>query len=140
MMKDKPRILIVGHDDELSTQMRWALKSKYDVLWAENRGAALDVLKRDKPGVVTLDLGLSSDDGNAREGFLALTEILQVDPYIKVLVITQQGERKNGMEAIGQGAYDFLPKPVHFEELKVVIDRAIHVYLRDREWRDLSEK
>jgi two-component system NtrC family response regulator len=35
---DKPRILIVDDDDEVRTQMRWALNSKYDVLMAEDRG------------------------------------------------------------------------------------------------------
>ena len=125
---DKPRILIVDDDDELRTQMRWALNSKYEVLLAEDRGTAIEALKRDKPGVVTLDLGLPPSPGDTREGFLALTEILQLDPLIKVLVITGQGEKENGMEAIGQGAYDFLPKPVMVEELKVIIDRAIHVY------------
>jgi two-component system NtrC family response regulator len=59
---------------------------------------------------------------------------------IKVLVITGQGEKENGMEAIGQGAYDFLPKPVSVEELKIIIDRAIHVQQLDRERRDLVEK
>jgi len=137
---DKPRILIVDDDDEVRTQMRWALNSKYDVLMAEDRGTALDVLKKDKPGVVTLDLGLPPSPGDTREGFLALTEILQVDPLIKVLVITGQGEKENGMEAIGQGAYDFLPKPVSVEELKIIIDRAIHVQQLDRERRDLVEK
>ena len=137
---DKPRILIVDDDDELRTQMRWALNSKYEVLLAEDRGTAIEALKRDKPGVVTLDLGLPPSPGDTREGFLALTEILQLDPLIKVLVITGQGEKENGMEAIGQGAYDFLPKPVMVEELKVIIDRAIHIQQLDRERRELVEK
>ena len=53
---DRPRVLIVDDDDELRTQMRWALNSRYEVLQAEDRASALDVLKREQPGVVTLDL------------------------------------------------------------------------------------
>src|SRR5262245_3138432 len=137
---EKPRILIVDDDDELRSQMRWALNSKYDVLMAEDRNSALDVVKKEKPGVVTLDLGLPPSPGDTREGFLALSEMLQFDPLLKVLVITGQGEKENGMEAIGQGAYDFLPKPVSVEELKVIIDRAIHVQQLDRERRELIER
>ena len=137
---ERNRILIVDDDDELRTQMRWALDSKYDVLLAEDRGTALDVLKREKPKVVTLDLGLPPCGGDNREGFLALTEFLLVDPFIKVLVFTGQDGKESGMDAIGQGAYDFLPKPVSVEELKVVIDRAIRVQHLDRERRDLAEK
>jgi len=137
---EKPRILIVDDDDELRSQMRWALNSKYDVLMAEDRNSALDVVRKERPGVVTLDLGLPPSPGDTREGFLALSEMLQCDPLLKVLVITGQGEKENGMEAIGQGAYDFLPKPVMVEELKIIIERAIYVQQLDRERRDLIEK
>jgi two-component system NtrC family response regulator len=137
---DRPRILIVDDDDEVRAQMRWALNSRYDVLLAEDRGSALDVLKRESPGVVTLDLGLPPSPGDTREGFLALSEMLQLNPLVKVLVITGQSEKENGLEAIGQGAYDFLAKPVNVEELKVIIDRAIHVQQLDRERRALIEK
>ena len=137
---DRPRILIVDDDDEVRAQMRWALNSRYDVLLAEDRIGALEVLKRDTPGVVTLDLGLPPSPGDTREGFLALSEMLQVNPLVKVLVITGQSEKENGIEAIGQGAYDFLAKPVNVDELKVIIDRAIHVQQLDRERRALVEK
>jgi two-component system NtrC family response regulator len=137
---DRPKILIVDDDDEVRAQMRWALNSRYDVLLAEDRISALEVLKRDAPGVVTLDLGLPPSPGDTREGFLALSEMLQVNPLVKIMVITGQSEKENGIEAIGQGAYDFLAKPVNVDELKVIIDRAIHVQQLDRERRALVEK
>jgi len=124
---EKTRILIVDDDDEVRTQMKWALTSHYDVLLAEDRQAGLELLKRDKPGVVTLDLGLPPSPGDTREGFLALTDMLQVDPLLKILVVTGQDEKENGMEAIGLGAYDFFCKPVNIDELKVVLDRAVHI-------------
>ena len=43
---ERPRILIIDDDDEVRAQMRWALNSRYDVLLAEDRASALDVLKR----------------------------------------------------------------------------------------------
>jgi two-component system, NtrC family, response regulator len=137
---DRPRILIVDDDDEVRSQMRWALNSRYEVLLAEDRASAIDVLQKDEPGVVTLDLGLPPSPGDTREGFLALAEILQMHPLTKVLVITGQSEKENGIEAIGQGAYDFLAKPVNVDELKVIIDRAIHVQQLDRERRELLDK
>jgi two-component system NtrC family response regulator len=136
---DKPRILIVEDDDEVRNQMRWALSPHYDVLLAENRSGALQVLKNEKPGAVTLDLGLPPSPGDTREGFLALADLLQTDPLVKVLVVTGQDEKENGMEAIGQGAFDFFCKPVNIEELKVVLDRAIHVQELERERRELLE-
>src|SRR5215831_3204639 len=124
---DKPKILIVDDDDELRAQMKWGLSPYYEVLLAEDRASALEAVKRDKPGAVTLDLGLPPCAGDTREGFLALSDMLQTDPLLKVLVVTGQDEKENGIEAIGQGAYDFFCKPVNIDELKVVLDRAIRV-------------
>src|SRR6185436_7480062 len=45
----------------------------------------------------------------------------------KVVVVTGQDEKENGIEAIGLGAYDFFCKPVNIDELKVVVDRALRV-------------
>jgi two-component system, NtrC family, response regulator len=136
---DKPRILIVDDDDEVRTQMKWALSEHYDVLLAEDRPSALKLFHQDRPSVVTLDLGLPPSSGDTREGFLALSDLLQTDPLLKVLVITGQGDRENGMEAIGQGAFDFFSKPVNIDELKVVLDRAIYVQELERERRQLLE-
>jgi two-component system NtrC family response regulator len=124
---DKPKILIVDDDDELRAQMKWGLNPYYEVLLAEDRASALETVKKEKPGAVTLDLGLPPSAGDTREGFLALSDMLQTDPLLKVLVVTGQDEKENGIEAIGQGAYDFFCKPVNIDELKVVLDRAIRV-------------
>jgi two-component system NtrC family response regulator len=55
---------------------------------------------------------------------------------LKVVVITGQDEKGNGMQAIGQGAYDFFCKPVKIEELKIVLARALRVSRLEREHRD----
>jgi two-component system NtrC family response regulator len=124
---EKPKILIVDDNHELRSQMMWALNSYYDVLLAEDRPSAIQMVKDRKPTAVTLDLGLPPSAGDTTEGFLALADMLQIDPFLKVLVVTGQGEKQNGIEAIGQGAYDFFCKPVSIDELKVVLDRAILV-------------
>src|SRR5579862_627628 len=100
---DKPKILIVDDDDDVRTQMKWALSPHYDVSLAEDRATALEVLQKDKPRAVTLDLGLPPSPRDTREGFLALENMLRLDPLLKVLVVTGQDEKENGVEAIGQG-------------------------------------
>ena len=136
---DKPKLLIVDDDDEVRTQMKWALTAHYDVSLAEDRTSALQLLSRERPPVVTLDLGLPPSPGDTREGFLALADILQGDWQPKVVVITGQSERENGMEAIAQGAYDFFSKPVNIDELRVVLDRAVHVHRLDQERREMLD-
>jgi two-component system NtrC family response regulator len=136
---DKPKILIVDDDDEVRNQMKWAFMPRYDVVLAEDRAAALQLVQSEKPSAVTLDLGLPPCAGDTREGFLALADMLQIDPFLKVLVVTGQDEKQNGVEAIGLGAYDFFCKPVNVDELKIVLDRAIHVQGLERDRRELLE-
>jgi two-component system NtrC family response regulator len=134
---EKAKLLIVDDDDEVRTQMKWALAQQYDVFLAEDRKSALELLKQHRPAVVTLDLGLPPSPGDTREGFAALADMLHVDPSLKVIVITGQDERRNGMQAIGQGAHDFFCKPVKIEELRVILARAINVSQLERDHREL---
>ena len=136
---DKPGILIIDDDDEVRTQMKWALRQHYDVLLAEDRQSALKQLKEHRPAVVTLDLGLPPSPGDTREGFAALADLLHSDPSLKVIVITGQGEKSNGVQAIAQGAYDFFCKPVRAEELRIVLARALKVAELQREHREMLE-
>jgi len=136
----KPKLLIVEDDESVRTQMRWALVQEYEVLLAGDRPAALGVLENERPPVVTLDLGLPPDAGGTEEGFLALAEMLEFDPLIKVIIITGRGEKDNALKAIGLGAYDFFCKPIQTEELKVVLNRALYLSQIEHERRDLQEK
>jgi two-component system, NtrC family, response regulator len=124
---EKPRVLIVEDDEFVANQMKWALAQDNEVFLAEDRLSGLEVLRKEKPDVATLDLGLPPSPGDPTEGFLALGEMLQTDPMLKVMVITGQDEKENALNAIGQGAYDFFCKPVDIESLKVVISRAVRV-------------
>jgi two-component system NtrC family response regulator len=134
---DKPRILIVDDDDEVRTQMKWALSQQYEVLLAEDRPSALAKLKEHRPAVVTLDLGLPPSPGDTREGYATLADLLHSDPSLKVIVITGQDEKSNGMQAIAQGAYDFFCKPAKTEELRIVLARALKVAELQREHREM---
>jgi two-component system, NtrC family, response regulator len=136
----KPRLLIVDDDETIRTQMKWALLETFEVFLAENRVEALDLFTRERPTVVTLDLGLPPRPAETEEGFLALSAIREVDPWAKVIVITGQDERENALKAIGEGAYDFFCKPIRLEELNVVLSRAFYLARLEREHRELRER
>jgi two-component system NtrC family response regulator len=136
----KPRLLVVEDDSSIATQMKWALAEVYEVLLAEDRNSALEVVKEQNPPVVTLDLGLPPRPGEVEEGFLTLGEILAQDSLIKVIVITGQGEKGHALKAIGEGAYDFFCKPIQIDELKVVLSRAFYVSQLEREHRELQKR
>lgn len=137
---DNPKLLIVEDDEELRTQMKWALVRDYEVFLANDRPNALEILRSERPAVVTLDLGLPPHPEGVEEGFLALADMLEQDSLAKVIIITGQGEKDNALKAIGQGAYDFFCKPIQIDELKVVLSRAFHLSQLEMENRELQQK
>jgi two-component system, NtrC family, response regulator len=132
----KTRVLVTEDDDFVRSQMKWALATEYEVFVAEDRPAAMEILKKENPPLVTLDLGLPPSPGDTQQGFIALSDMLQFDPLLKIIVITGQGERGNALSAIGQGAYDFFCKPVDVEALKIVLGRAANIYQLEIENRE----
>jgi two-component system, NtrC family, response regulator len=137
MTKAQLKLLIVDDDSEIRSQMRWALEEEYEVLQAEDRGEAVDAVRREKPTLVCLDLGLPPQPAHVEEGFRTLEEILALNPLAKVAVITGQGDKANALEAVRRGAYDFFSKPIDIEVLRVVLRRAAYLYDLERENRRL---
>jgi len=137
---EKPRLLIVDDDEDLRTQMKWALAQDYEIFLAAERASALDVMRTKKAPVVILDLGLPPWPASVEEGFATLTDLLVMDPSIKVIIATGRGEKEHALKAIGEGAYDFLHKPVEIEELKVLLKRAFHLSVLEREYQDLQSR
>jgi len=136
----KPTLLIVDDDEEIRTQMKWALTRDYEIVQAGDRATALEQARASKPAVVLLDLGLPPHPTTPEEGLATLTELLAQDPQIKVVIISGQGEKTNALRAVGAGAYDFLGKPVEMEELKLLLKRCFHVALLEREYREMQQK
>lgn len=135
----KRRVLIVDDDEAIRTQTKWALNQDYDVCLAEDRRGALDVFAATPPAVTLLDLGLPPRPNGSEEGLAILSDILAIDNTAKIIVISGQSEKRNAIEAVGAGAYDFLCKPVEMDELKLVLRRCINVLDLEREYRQLQQ-
>ena len=136
----KPTLLIVDDDEEIRSQMKWAMTNDYEVVFAEDRPGALKAVAERKPQVVLLDLGLPPNPNNTQEGMAALSEILALDSLVKVIIVSGQGEKTNALHAIGAGAYDFLTKPTELDELKVILKRTFHVAALERDYRELQTR
>lgn len=137
---DKPKLLIVDDDESIRTSMKWALTGDYQVFLAQDRPSSLNALRTERPAVVTLDLGLPPNPREPVEGFRALADMLQMDPLVKIVVITGQDDKANAVKAVADGAYDFFCKPIQVEELKVVLKRAFNLYQLESENRDLQAR
>ncbi|MBI3805612.1 MAG: PEP-CTERM-box response regulator transcription factor [Nitrospirae bacterium] len=136
----KYKILIVDDDETIRQQMKWALTDEYEVFPAENRRTAIDLFRRELPPVVTLDLGLAPHPREATEGLLALSEMLEIDPRVKIIIVSGNADRANALKAIEQGAFDFFTKPIEIDEIRITLRRAIHVFQLEEENRQLKRR
>ena len=136
----KPKLLVVDDDQEIRTQMKWALSAEYEVTTADNRTDALEVFGGERPVIILLDLGLPPRPNEPDEGMATLSDLLAIDRQAKVIIISGQGEKKNAIQAVGAGAYDFLCKPVDIEELKLILRRCFYVVNLEKEYREMQRK
>ena len=135
-----PKLLIVDDDEEIRTQMKWALANDYDILLAGDRAGAVEAFAAARPLVVLLDLGLPPRPADPEEGLATLAELTALESLAKIIVITGQGEKGIGLRAIGGGAYDFMAKPVEMEELKILLKRVFHVAQLEVEIREMHRQ
>ncbi|VAX12666.1 Response regulatory protein [hydrothermal vent metagenome] len=132
-------LLVVEDNPGVQKQLKWSFEG-YDVVLAGDRVSALKQLKRIRPPVVTLDLGLPPDQTNASEGFATLTNILDLAPYTKVIVVTGNDDRESALKAVSLGAYDFYQKPIDPDVLGLIVDRAYNLYELEEENRKLAKQ
>lgn len=130
-----PALLIVEDDLALQKQLRWSL-DRFEAATASDANAAILQFRKLNPGVVTMDLGLPPDQDGTTEGFRLLERLLELDPYVKVIVLTGQNDQSNALRAVRMGAYDFLAKPVDPDVLSLTVERA----MRLRELQDENRR
>jgi two-component system NtrC family response regulator len=130
-------LLVVEDDLALQKQIKWAL-DRFDVVTASDRESALVQFRRHQPAVITMDLGLPPDPDSVSEGFRLLGQLLDLDPDVKVIVLTGQNDQSNALRAVAVGAYDFFAKPFEPELLALTIDRAYRMFELQSENRRLQ--
>jgi two-component system, NtrC family, response regulator len=137
MSEKKIPLLIVEDDEGLRRQYRWAF-AEFDILAAGSREEALSTFSRVMPPVAIVDLGLPPDPDGASEGLAALESMRQLAPASKIIIATGNENRQYALRAIELGAYDFYQKPIDIDVLRVIINRAVHLYDLEAENRRLA--
>ena len=114
-------ILVI--DDEKT--IRWSLgealkEAGYEVNEAESGELGLETFRNKSADLILLDMKLPGDSG-----LEILKQIRSVDPAVPVIMMTAYGEIETAVEAMRNGAYDFVLKPFALEKLKVTIAHAL---------------
>src|SRR5438094_34496 len=129
------RILVVDDEHTLRESCAGVLRHEgYDVTVCSRGQDALDLLKRRAFDVVLVDLYMTQVDGLA-----LLRAALGTNHDTIVIVMTGNPSVESSVEALRQGAFDYLPKPFSASHLQVLVGRAAHALLVARESRDQEE-
>ena len=124
---EKEKILVVDDEQGIREQLYWALNDQYEVHQASDSKTAIREVIEFKPAVITLDISLTGAE-DEREGIDLIGRILDTDHSVKIIMVSGHGQKENAIECINRGATDFFTKPIDLDDLKVVINRAIHIY------------
>ncbi len=128
------KILVVDDEPDLEPLMRQRMRrdvraGKYAFAFAHNGVEALELLRKNED----IDMVVSDINMPQMDGLTLLQQIPQVDPEIRSVIISAYGDMKNIRTAMNRGAFDFVTKPLDFEDLRVTIDRTLRHL---EEWRE----
>ena len=121
------RILVVDDEPDLEPlvlqRMRRSIRQgRYSFVFAHNGVEALE--KLDEAGGA-IDMVLSDINMPQMDGLALLEHIPDVAPDIRSVIISAYGDMKNIRAAMNRGAFDFITKPVDFDDLRVTIERTL---------------
>ncbi len=101
-------------------------KKKYDFVFAQNGLEALSKL------IELPDIGIILSDINMPEmdGLTLLTKLKELkNPGLKTVMVSAYGDMENIRTAMNRGAFDFVTKPINFEDLEITINKTIEEIL-----------
>ena len=135
-MSKKPDILIVDDDDAHRMMLKKLIGGwGYNVFEANDGRTAIEAVRQRPVDLVLMDIRMAEISG-----IEALERIRQLDAAVPVVIMTAYASVETAVSALKKGAYDYLTKPLNFDELQIVIARATehsalkkeNVYLKQR--------
>jgi two-component system response regulator HydG len=134
-MKTRNEILVVDDDLAHRTMLRTLLSGwGYAITEADDGQSAMEAVRSRPFDLILMDIRMIRVSG-----LEALTGIKAFNPAIPVVIMTAYASVETAVSALKKGAYDYLTKPLDFDELHITLERAMdHSHLR-KENRLLKE-
>jgi two-component system response regulator PilR (NtrC family) len=128
--------ILVADDDEIARDVISSLLSRegYPIVSAQDGIEAIRLLRMEKINLVITDLRMPGADG-----IEVLKHAVSSSPESAVVILTAYGTLDTTLEAIKQGAYDYLTKPFKIEEIIFLADKAFKSAVLVQENRELTK-
>ena len=125
-MQEPHKILVVDDEPDLEQLVRQRMRREirrglYEFVFARNGVEALDRLNGDQD----IHMVLSDINMPEMDGLTLLEQIPTVNPNIHAVVVSAYGDMENIRMAMNRGAFDFVIKPIDFEDLQLTIGRTL---------------
>lgn len=120
------KILVVDDEADLETLIKQKFRKKirggeYQFYFANNGKMALEKLA-EEPGI---DIVLSDINMPEMDGLTLLGKISETNPLIKTVIVSAYGDMENIRTAMNRGAFDFITKPINFQDLSLTIEKTL---------------
>jgi two-component system response regulator AtoC len=130
------RVLVVDDERKMRRVLQILLEQMgLESVAAENAEAALEMIGAEKMDLVLTDLKMPGMDG-----IELLKHIRVLDPDLPVIVLTAHGTVQTAVEAMKQGAFDYVLKPFDVEAVELIIHKALEMRQYRAENRYLREE
>jgi len=128
------KILVVDDETDLEMLIKQKFRQKirehqYEFVFAVNGNQALDKLKQQ----VDVEIVLSDINMPEMDGLTLLSKLNEISPLIKAVIVSAYGDMDNIRTAMNRGAFDFITKPVNFDDLQLTIEKTIKQVAQTKE-------
>jgi len=135
-MKVNQSILIVDDDLAHRTMLRKLMGGwGYEIFEADDGSVAIDEVRKRPFDLILMDIRMLKVSG-----LEALEQVKIINPAIPIIIMTAYASVETAVDALKKGAYDYLTKPLDFDELKIAINRATEHNLLKKENEYLKER
>jgi len=126
MLQQNGSILIVDDDEDILVAVKLLLKRHFDtVITCSNPEDIAALMNAHQFDAILLDMNFGPGESSGKQGFHWLGEILAIDPQAVVIMITAHGGVNVAVEAMKQGATDFVAKPWQNEKLVATLSSSV---------------
>ncbi|MBC8045306.1 MAG: response regulator [Fimbriimonadaceae bacterium] len=128
------KILVADDEVDLELLIKQKFRQKireqqYEFIFAVNGNDALDKIHQHPD----IDIVLSDINMPEMDGLTLLSRLSESSPLIKAVIVSAYGDMENIRTAMNRGAFDFITKPINFEDLSVTMEKTIKHVLQIRE-------
>jgi YesN/AraC family two-component response regulator len=121
------KILVVDDEPDLELLIRQKFRrqiraKEFEFVFARNGVDALETLQTDPQ----IDLVLADINMPEMDGLTLVEKLDDLNPVLRAVIISAYGDMANIRGAMNRGAYDFITKPIDFQDLEITINRTLH--------------